>query len=59
MDHDKPKGEVLFKSPAMFSGYFMEEEANKKLREQDGWMSTGDIGEILPNGALKLFDRTS
>jgi long-chain acyl-CoA synthetase len=27
------------------------------MLEKDGWLKTGDIGLILPNGALKIIDR--
>lgn len=50
------EGEVLLKSPGMFSGYYKNEEATRKaIRE--GWYHTGDSGLINPQGHLIVFDR--
>lgn len=38
-------------------GYYKNEEATKETIDKDGFVITGDIGMILPNGALKLIDR--
>lgn len=52
------KGEVLIKGAPVLSEYFKNEEETKKAFEYEaGWFSTGDIGEWMPNGALKLIDR--
>ncbi|GAQ85275.1 Long-Chain Acyl-CoA Synthetase [Klebsormidium nitens] len=50
------RGEVCFRGPALFSGYYKQPELYSEV-VVDGWFHTGDIGEWQPNGALKLIDR--
>jgi len=51
-----PDGEILSKSPCVFQGYYkMPEETTKTLR--DGWLHSGDIGFLDPDGHLVVFDR--
>lgn len=38
-------------------GYYKNLEATKDTITEDGFILTGDIGEIQPNGSLKLIDR--
>ena len=49
-------GEVLVKSPYLFERYWQNEAATNAIKPEDGWMRTGDIGEIR-DGALRLIDR--
>ncbi|MBW2561343.1 MAG: long-chain fatty acid--CoA ligase [Deltaproteobacteria bacterium] len=49
-------GEILVKSPGIFKGYFKDEEASKAMI-RDGWLHTGDVGEIDNEGYLKITDR--
>lgn len=51
-----PDGEILFKSPMLFSGYWNAPEATVKAL-RDGWFYTGDIAEVLPDGNLRLVGR--
>ena len=53
-----PRGEVCFKGSPCFVGYFKEpEKKTAETIDSEGWLHTGDIGVILPNGALKVIDR--
>lgn len=50
-------GEVQFKSPGMFVGYFEEPEKTKEAMTEDGFVKTGDAGFFEPDGQLKIVDR--
>ena len=50
-------GEILSKSPAVFKGYYKNDEATAKTL-QDGWLHSGDSGFIDDNGHLVFFDRS-
>jgi long-chain acyl-CoA synthetase len=51
-------GEVLFKSPGVFIGYYKDPEKTAETKTPDGWVRTGDAGLIDPKtGHLKIIDR--
>lgn len=52
-----PRGEIQFKGVNTFSGYFKNPERTKEALTEDGWVNTGDVGLIFPNGAIKVIDR--
>jgi long-chain acyl-CoA synthetase len=49
-------GEVLYRSPGVFQGYFKNPEATRETIE-DGWVHSGDAGVIDKDGHLKIIDR--
>jgi long-chain acyl-CoA synthetase len=51
-------GEVLFKSPGVFVGYYKDPQKTAETKTPDGWVHTGDAGLIDPRtGHLKIIDR--
>ena len=50
------KGEVMYKSPGVFQGYYKNPEGTKETLE-DGWVHSGDAGYLTKHGHLKIIDR--
>jgi long-chain acyl-CoA synthetase len=51
-------GEVQFKSPGVFIGYFKDPERTKETKTEDGWVRTGDAGLLDERtGHLRIIDR--
>ena len=50
------QGEVLYRSPGVFVGYFKNDEATRQTL-QDGWVRSGDAGFLDAAGHLKIIDR--
>ena len=51
-------GEVLFRGPTLFKGYWHDPEATARAIDEDGWYHSGDIGHLDPGGRLVLSGRT-
>jgi long-chain acyl-CoA synthetase len=51
-------GEVQFKSPGVFIGYFKDPDRTREAMTEDGWVCTGDAGLIDERtGHLRIIDR--
>jgi long-chain acyl-CoA synthetase len=50
-------GEVLTKSPCVMMGYYKAPELTREVIDEEGWLHTGDMGELTPKGLLKITGR--
>lgn len=50
-------GEILLRSKANMLGYYKENEQTKQVLDENGWLHTGDQGEVDSEGYLKITGR--
>ena len=52
-----PDGEILTKSASVMLGYYNKPDLTQETIDADGWLHTGDIGELVHGRFLKITDR--
>jgi long-chain acyl-CoA synthetase len=50
-------GELCIKGPQVMKGYWQNQAATDDMLDADGWLKTGDIAIIQPDGYMRIVDR--
>ncbi|KAI8607893.1 hypothetical protein BC830DRAFT_1086607, partial [Chytriomyces sp. MP71] len=53
----KPQGEVWIRGEVVMKGYCKRPDLTREVITEDGWLMTGDIGELDSDGTYTLIDR--
>ncbi|MGN2411782.1 long-chain-fatty-acid--CoA ligase FadD1 [Pseudomonas syringae] len=51
------RGELCVKGPQVMKGYWQRQDATDEMLDAEGWLKTGDIAIIQPDGYIRIVDR--
>jgi len=51
------EGELLIRGPQVFAGYWNRPQETAEVLLRDGWLRTGDVVEVAPDGFVTIVDR--
>lgn len=54
---NQPRGEICMRGNTVFKGYYRNPDKTAEAIDSEGWLHTGDIGMVFPNGSIKIIDR--
>ncbi|MCD9880202.1 class I adenylate-forming enzyme family protein [Streptomyces guryensis] len=54
---DAATGELLIRTPSLMLGYLGEPDATAAALTADGWLRSGDVGEVEPDGHVRVLGR--
>ena len=53
----QPRGEMCIRGPSAFSSYYKNPKATAEMIDSEGWVHTGDVGQLNLDGTLRIIDR--
>lgn len=56
-DKPHPRGEICVRGPGTFPGYLKDDKKTREAVDDEGWLYSGDVGIMQPNGTLVVIDR--
>jgi acyl-CoA synthetase (AMP-forming)/AMP-acid ligase II len=54
---DGEPGELLIRGPQVMKGYLNNPQATARTIDPDGWLHTGDVARVEPDGSTRIVDR--
>eukprot|EP00522_Entomoneis_paludosa_P008779 CAMPEP_0172447754 /NCGR_PEP_ID=MMETSP1065-20121228/6982_1 /TAXON_ID=265537 /ORGANISM="Amphiprora paludosa, Strain CCMP125" /LENGTH=724 /DNA_ID=CAMNT_0013199121 /DNA_START=71 /DNA_END=2245 /DNA_ORIENTATION=- len=51
------RGEIVVRGTNISSGYYMMQDKTDEVYLKDGWFATGDIGQFMEDGSIRIVDR--
>lgn len=55
--NELPRGEICFRGANVFRGYYKSPDKTAEAFDEEGWLKSGDVGEVREDGSIRIIDR--